>query len=437
MKNLDVQTVIDREKFTPLQWWVFILGCLIILTDGLDAGAIGYIAPSIMEEWGLEKKDLGPVLSAALVGMSIGALSSGPLADKFGRKWVVIGTTLLFGVATLLSATSANLTHLEIWRFLTGLGLGAAMPNIATLLAEYTPKRRRVFMVNMMLCMFPLGASLGGFLSAGLIQQYGWHSVLVIGGILPIALTAVLIFMLPESVQFLLRQGKQEEAKKIIRKLGGLPDENVTLVLPESDSQQAATDKPMKVLLSPQYRKAGITMWLCCFMSLLVFYLLMSWMPTILKNAGFSVKQYSLLTAVFPFGGVVGTLIIGWFMDKFNPNRALMIAYVVSAGLLVLTGLFGSSEILLGTFIFLAGAGLVGAQSSLPSLAAVSYPVACRAMGVSWMHGIGRLGAITGALFGSVIFSLGLSISGIFIMLSVPVLIAAIALLFKGKKTVD
>lgn len=437
--TVTVQSIIDGGRLSALQWTVFVLGCLIILADGLDAGAIGYIAPSVMEEWGIDKKDLGPVLSAALIGMSLGALGSGPLADRFGRRWVVIATTFLFGIAMLLSATSQNLGHLEIWRFLTGLGLGAAMPNIATLLAEYMPKKRRMLMVNMMLCMFPLGASLGGVLSAVLLKHFGWHAILIIGGVLPIALVLVLLFALPESVPFLLRQGRQDAARKIIAKLGRTlaDDEELTLVEDAGKAQPATTGKPLKMLLSGAYLKTGITMWLCCFMSLLVFYLLMSWMPTILKNAGFGVEQYSLLTAVFPFGGVVGTLIIGWFMDRFNPNRAVMVTYFISSLLLLVTGLFGSSVYLLGGFIFLAGAGLVGAQSSLPSLAAASYPVQCRAAGVSWMHGIGRLGAITGALFGSVIFAFGLDIQGIFMLLAAPVLVSALALWAKGTETVD
>lgn len=437
--TVTVQSIIDGGRLSALQWTVFVLGCLIILADGLDAGAIGYIAPSVMEEWGIDKKDLGPVLSAALIGMSLGALGSGPLADRFGRRWVVIATTFLFGIAMLLSATSQNLGHLEIWRFLTGLGLGAAMPNIATLLAEYMPKKRRMLMVNMMLCMFPLGASLGGVLSAVLLKHFGWHAILIIGGVLPIALVLVLLFALPESVPFLLRQGRQDAARKIIAKLGRTlaDDEELTLVEDAGKAQPATAGKPLKMLLSGAYLKTGITMWLCCFMSLLVFYLLMSWMPTILKNAGFGVEQYSLLTAVFPFGGVVGTLIIGWFMDRLNPNRAVMVTYFISSLLLLVTGLFGSSVYLLGGFIFLAGAGLVGAQSSLPSLAAASYPVQCRAAGVSWMHGIGRLGAITGAFFGSVIFAFGLDIQGIFMLLAAPVLVSALALWAKGTETVD
>ncbi len=435
MKALDIQTIIDRPKLSALQWIVFILGCMIILADGLDAGAIGYIAPTITEEWGIERKDLGPVLSAALVGMSLGALSSGPLADRFGRKWVVILTTALFGVGTLLSATSTTLTQLEFWRFITGLGLGAAMPNIATLLSEYMPQKRRALMVNLMLSMFPLGAALGGVLAAAMIKDFGWHSILIVGGVFPMILVLVLIVMLPESIQFLIRQNKQAQAKKIAERIQGQAlAADISLNLPLIEDQQDKNEsKPIAMVLSAKYAISSFMLWLSCFMSLLVFYLLVSWMPTILKNAGFGLEQYSLLTAIFPFGGVLGAIVIGWLMCKFNANRVLVVVYVVAALLLIVTGLLSDRIYLLGALIFFAGAALVGAQSSLPALAAISYPVQCRAVGVSWMHGIGRLGAIVGAFFGAVLFALDLNIHQIFIMLAAPIFISAIALFIKGR----
>lgn len=436
MKTVDVQSVIDRGRLSAVQWIVFVLGCLIILADGLDAGAIGYIAPTITDEWGISKKELGPVFSAALVGMSFGALLSGPLADRYGRRWIVIVATALFGAATLCCLSAENLQQLSVWRFLTGLGLGAAMPNIATLLSEYMPQQRRVFMVNLMLSMFPLGAAMGGVLSAVLIDDFGWHAVLFVGGVFPLILTLLLIWMLPESIQFLLRQNKQAQAKKVAERICGQAfsaDSRLSLAIQEQPSERHST-RPISMVLSAKYAVSSLMLWLCCFMSLLVFYLLVSWMPSILKNAGFGLEQYSLLTAIFPFGGVLGSIVIGWLMYKFNPNRALMWVYVSAGILLIATGVLTQSIYVLGVFIFFCGAALVGAQSSLPSLAAISYPVQCRAVGVSWMHGIGRLGAIVGAFFGTLIFSLDLQMHQIFMMLSIPVFISALALVIKHRQ---
>ena len=168
MQQLNVQQYLDNRPLSGKQWLVFVLGVLIILADGLDSGAIGFIAPSLLSAWGIDKPALAPVVSASLVGMAIGALVAGPLADRFGRKWVVIASTVLFGLFTVISGFATNTTELAIFRFITGLGLGAAMPNIATLVAEYMPAHRRATMVNLMGCAFALGITMHSFTNAAL-----------------------------------------------------------------------------------------------------------------------------------------------------------------------------------------------------------------------------------------------------------------------------
>ena len=433
MQQLNVQQYLDGRALSGKQWLVFALGVLIILADGLDSGAIGFIAPSLLQDWGIDKPALKPVLSGSLVGMAIGALVAGPLADRFGRKWVVIASTVLFGLFTVISGFATNTTELAIYRFITGLGLGAAMPNIATLVAEYMPANRRATMVNLMFCAFPLGITLGGLLAAKIIPAAGWEHMLMYCGVFPLVLAAVLLFALPESIQFLLTRGRQASAQKIVSSIDNSIDFSKTeLVLPELKGNNNAG---VALIISKPYYLSTAMLWLCCFMSLLVFYLLTSWMPVLLKQAGFSTEQYSLIAAIFPFGGVFGTAIIGWAMDKFQANKALMVVYFISAILMVITGLFASDIILFGVIIFLAGAGLVGAQSSLPALTALFYPVQGRAAGVSWMHGIGRMGAIVGAIFGAQIFAWNLSLSQVFMLLGVPVLISALALWVKSRDT--
>jgi AAHS family 4-hydroxybenzoate transporter-like MFS transporter len=174
-----------------------------VLADGFDTAAIGFIAPSLVKEWGVARPALAPVLSAALFGLAAGALCSGPIADKLGRKTVLVASVLLFAVACLASAFSETLVQLTVLRFLTGIGLGAAMPNAVTLMSEYCPSRLRATLTNAMFCGFPLGAACGGFLAAWLIPQFGWRSVLVFGGVMPLVLGVVMLFALPESVRFL------------------------------------------------------------------------------------------------------------------------------------------------------------------------------------------------------------------------------------------
>jgi MFS transporter, AAHS family, 4-hydroxybenzoate transporter len=174
MQKIIVNDVIDREKMSPLQWTVFFLGFLVFFCDGLDTGIIGFIAPALLDNWGISKPDLAPVLSAALVGMSIGAIISGPLSDKFGRKGVIVMTTLLFSIFTIMCGFASNTQELMIYRFITGVGLGAAMPNISTMVSEYMPLKRKAFLTGLAGCGFMLGISSGGVLSAFLLENQGW-----------------------------------------------------------------------------------------------------------------------------------------------------------------------------------------------------------------------------------------------------------------------
>src|ERR671933_2555030 len=204
--TLDVQTFLNEHPFSAFQWTIFALCFCIVLLDGFDTAAIGYIAPSLISEWGVERPALAPVLSVALFGLAAGALAAGPLADRFGRKAVLVGSVLLMGAACLLSASSGALNQLVMWRFATGLGLGAAMPNAVTLMSEYCPDSRRATLTNAMFCGFPLGAAFGGFLAAWMIPAFGWRSVLLGGGVVPLVLVLLLFLLLPESVRYMVAE---------------------------------------------------------------------------------------------------------------------------------------------------------------------------------------------------------------------------------------
>ncbi|KYQ83139.1 MFS transporter permease [Acinetobacter sp. NRRL B-65365] len=432
MKTIDVNHVINRDRLSPLQWLVFALGFLVFFCDGLDTGIIGFIAPALLDDWGISKPELAPVLSAALVGMSIGAIISGPLADKFGRKGVIVSTTLLFSIFTILCGFASSTQDLMIYRFITGVGLGAAMPNISTIVSEYMPAKRKAFLTGLAGCGFMLGISCGGVLSAYLLENLGWAKVVILGGIIPLFLVVALILKLPESVPYLIKKDQQNKAQSILEKVQGHAfADTVKIELAQIDVNH--TDSPVKTVLT-KYLWGSVMLWLCCFMSLLVFYLLTSWMPTILKTAGFSTQQFSLIASIFPFGGVVGAVIMGWYMDKLNPTIVIKYAYLMAFVLFIVAGFVSSSILLLGISIFLIGALLTGAQSSLLPLAALFYPSQCRAVGVSWMHGIGRVGAIFGAFFGSYIFTYEISLGGIFYLLALPTFIAFIALSLKAMR---
>ncbi|SOZ39441.1 MFS transporter [Cupriavidus neocaledonicus] len=426
----DVQALIDGQRFTGYQWLILVLCFLVVAVDGFDTAAIGYIAPALVQDWGIEKSALGPVMSAALFGLAFGAIFAGPLADRIGRKKVLVLSVFFFGACSLATAYAPTLGWLTVLRFLTGLGLGAAMPNAVTLTAEFAPQRRRAVLVNTMFCGFPLGSAAGGFVAAAMIPHFGWPSVLLLGGIVPLALALLLVMLLPESVRYMVvRNYPADQIRRLLRRVTGADVGAVNTFI--TGEQAPATRSAIGTVLAPGYRLGSAMLWCTYFMGLVIFYLLTSWMPTLMKDAGFSIQHASFLTALFPLGGGIGTIAAGWFMDRFNPNKVIAITYAATGVLIYAVGQGTGSQVLLGALIFLAGTAMNGAQSSMPSLAAAFYPTQGRATGVAWMLGIGRFGGITGALLGAELLRLQLGFDTIFTLLAVPALLAAAALVVK------
>lgn len=441
---VNVQTLLNERPISRYQWLVYALCFFIILLDGFDTAAIGYIAPSLLKEWGLTKPMLAPVLSAALFGLAAGALLSGPLADALGRKRVLVGSVALFALACLASAFSADLQQLTLLRFITGMGLGAAMPNAVTLTSEYCPERKRAMLTNLMFCGFPLGAAFGGFLAAWMIPAFGWRSVLVLGGVAPLALTLALLLVLPESVRYMVYHGwSTERIRKVLLRMGLTDAANASgFVLPEAtpvSSTVAGADRQsrgLRLVLSPAYRVGSFMMWVAYFMGLVIFYALMNWMPVLFKDAGLDPKTATLIAALFPLGGV-GAVFFGWLMDRYNANRIIALGYGLTAVSIWAIGQAAGQIGLLVLVVFVAGTVMNTAQSSMPALAAAYYPTQGRATGVAWMLGIGRFGGIAGSFLVAELAARQLAFADIFTVVAIPGVLATVALLLKDRARPD
>jgi AAHS family 4-hydroxybenzoate transporter-like MFS transporter len=432
-RSLDVQTFLNEQPFSRYQWLVFALCFFIVLLDGFDTAAIGYIAPSLVAEWGVSRPDLAPVLSAALFGLAFGALSAGPLADRFGRKAVLVGSVLLIGAACLASAFSGGLNQLVVWRFVTGLGLGAAMPNAVTLMSEYCPEGRRATLTNAMFCGFPLGAALGGFLAAWMIPQFGWRSVLVLGGVVPLALALLLLLLLPESVRYMVATGQPaERIRGVLRRISETAAGAASFTLAEKAPAAAAgTAKGgVRTVLSRPYLVGSAMLWLAYFMGLVIFYALINWMPILFRDAGMAPSTAALIAALFPLGGV-GAILFGWLMDRFNANLVIAAGFALTAVAIWAIGQATGNLGLLMVVVFVAGTVMNTAQSSLPALAAGFYPTQGRATGVAWMLGLGRFGGIAGSFLVAELARRQLGFGEIFTVVAVPGLVAAAALVVK------
>ncbi|HIF5910647.1 TPA: MFS transporter [Raoultella ornithinolytica] len=429
-QRLDVRELINGNPLSRFQKLVVFLGFCVIALDGFDIAIMGFIAPTLKHEWGVTNYELGFVISAALIGLALGALLSGPLADWLGRKKIIVNSVFFFGFWTIVTAFSQNIEQMIFFRFMTGLGLGAAMPNIGTLVSEYAPERQRSFLITVIFCGFTFGAAAGGFSASWLIPRFGWHSLMAFGGVLPLLFAPLLIWLLPESVRFLVvKRAPAARIRAILQRLypGQIAD-NAEFTLPA----QPANTNAMRLVLSRHYRLGSLMLWLVYFMGLFLVYILGSWLPTLVKEVGLTVSQAAVMTAIYQAGGTVGSLFAGWLMDRINPHRALGLIYAIGGLFTMAMGYAAASFALLCLLAFVSGACLNGANTGMNALSARYYPTQARATGSSWMHGVGRMGAILSAFAGAEMMALNLSFENVFLILGIPAALTVVGLVVKG-----
>ncbi|MDU5685818.1 MAG: aromatic acid/H+ symport family MFS transporter [Kluyvera cryocrescens] len=429
-QRLDVRELINTNPLSRYQKLVIFLGFCVIALDGFDIAIMGFIAPTLKQEWGVSNHELGFVISTALIGLALGALFSGPLADWLGRKKIIINSVFFFGFWTIATAFSQNIEQMIFFRFMTGLGLGAAMPNMSTLVSEYAPERQRSFIITVIFCGFTFGAAIGGFAASWLIPQFGWHSLMALGGILPLLFAPLLIWKLPESARFLvIKQAPVARIHAILQRFyPGQVSENVSFILP----QQPINSSAMRIVLSRDYLFGSLMLWLVYFMGLFLVYILGSWLPTLVKEIGLTVSQAAIMTALYQAGGTVGSLFAGWLMDKINPHRALGIIFTVGGLFTMAIGYAGVNFPLLCSLAFVSGACLNGANTGMNALSARFYPTQARATGSSWMHGVGRIGAILSAFAGAEMLAMGLDFRSVFLILGIPAALTVLGLAAKS-----
>jgi MFS transporter, AAHS family, 4-hydroxybenzoate transporter len=422
---VDVSELIDKQKIGWVQYWVMGLSALSVFADGYDAQAIGYVAPTINKAWTLPPGTLGPVFSASLVGLMIGALLFSPVADRIGRKTMIIISTVVFALGSMLTAALADsVTSLMVLRFLTGLGLGGAMPNAIALTSEYSPNRKRATMVVIMFSGFSLGAAAGGGIAAQLIPLLGWQSVFWLGGIFPLLMVPLFWFLLPESLQFLALKGTAEkQVRAILRRLAPGRDFPVGTRFTAHNEKEAKF--PVRDLFLQGRSLTTVLLWVMFFMNLLDLYFMSNWLPTIINNKGLSVTTAVQIAAQFQLGGTFGTIILGWMVDRFGPQRVLSVTFVVNLLLITWLGSVGGGPWVLAGLVFATGFFVVGGQGGLNATAAKFYPSFIRSTGIGWCLGIGRVGSIVGPMIGGLLLAMHLDTPTIFLAGAFPQLLAA------------
>ena len=425
-QTVDINEVLDRSKIGVFQVGVFILCGLCLIMDGFDVQALGYLAPAIIKDWQLPAAQMGPVLSAALVGILVGSLLFSMLADRFGRRPVLIVATLFFSLITLWTGMAGSIGELRLARFIAGVGLGGIMPNAVALVGEYTPRRWRVLMMIVVSNGFNVGAIVAGLVSARLIPVFGWRSVFYFGAALPLVIGLIMFWFLPESLQFLAVRGKNPS--KLMKWLGrinpaAVENEEARYIVREEKAQGV----PLIHLFYEGRAIGTALLWIINFMNLLNLYFLAGWLPTVV-SASYSIQTSALVGTTLQIGGTLGTFLFAWAVGRIGFVPVLGSAFTIACLSIALIGQPALSLALLVAVVFTAGFCVVGGQGAVNALAATYYPTHLRSTGVGSGLGIGRIGGIVGPLFAGGLIGAGWAPREIFYAAAVPAAISAVTM---------
>jgi AAHS family 4-hydroxybenzoate transporter-like MFS transporter len=432
VERLNLTELLESSPIGPLQIRVFLLCMACLIMDGFDVQAMGYAAPAVIGEWGLDRSRLGPVFAAANFGVLVGLLLFSMVADKVGRRPVLVWSTLFFSVLTIATSYAANIEQLLWLRFISGVGLGCIIPNATALVGEFSPKRRRVAMMMIIGVGFTAGAAIGGFVAAWLIPAYGWRSVFVFGGVVPLVLGVWMYVSLPESLQFLAVRGTRiEELRKWLRQLA--PDVQVNERTQYVTNEASKEGVPVVHLFRNGRAAVTVLLWIVNFMNIFMLYTLSNWLPTIVTGMGYATQTAVLIGTLLQVGGAIGTFGLAWLIAKRGFALMLTLTFLVAT---VSTGLIGQPGIslaLLSIVVFIAGWCIVGGQPGLNALSGAYYPTYLRSTGVGWGLGIGRIGAIVGPYIGGVLLQQQWDNEQLFWVAAIPAGIATVTMIGIGQ----
>ena len=428
--TIDLTQAINNSRVGAFRLRIFTLCFLVSMLDGFDTQVIAFVAPAISEAWGLAPASFGPILSAGLFGSVIGALIAGRLADRFGRKKIMVVAIAWFGALTVMCGLAVDSMELLFFRFLAGIGLGGAIPCFLALTAEYSSERWRMTSVAVITWGFPLGAAAGGLFSPQVIAHFGWPTVFFIGGVVPLVLLPLIWLGLPESIRFLVARGDGgEQIAKIVQQIR--PGEGTGAPATYHLGEPNLPRSKSTALFSREYRAGTILLSCTMFMSLLMSYLLISWVPLLLRQSGLPMQSAIFGAVTLNVAGIVGSFVFSRWIDK--SGRALLImpiAYFTSAIALGITGIIGTAFLPLMASLFATGFFLIGIQLTLAAYISSYYPTAIRSSGIGFIQAIGRLGSIAGPLVGGALLYLGLSPGQLFLWCTAVPVVAAASLFY-------
>jgi AAHS family 4-hydroxybenzoate transporter-like MFS transporter len=398
----EIGRLIDEGALSRQKIGVIVLCGLAVLLDGYDIQTMALAVPSLTEEWRIEAEAFSYALAASILGMIIGTAIVAPLGDKLGRRPMLIWGMVLVGLASAATALATSPAALVVWRLLTGIGLGITLPNATALTSEYVPRHNRAFLIAAMYLGVPVGSLIAGLVAPILIEASSWRAIFVVGGILPLALAAGLWLYVPESLRLLVAQRPNDpRIAALLRRFVPGADAARVFASPADHIEK----QNVLALFTPEYRARTALLWCIFALNLFVLFVLISWLPTILTDAGWTRPQALRGAVVIQAGGIVGGLVIAKLVDLGRTRAVLMSAYaIITVGFtlfLVVPGTVPAWTILL----LVIGAGVSGSQVALIALSAIFYRPSLRATGAGWASGCGRVGAFFAPLAGGLVFA--------------------------------
>jgi AAHS family 4-hydroxybenzoate transporter-like MFS transporter len=416
------ESALENQRIGALQIRVAAICGLIQICDGYDVGSIGWAVPSLTHVWHLPPPAFSLAFLWSSIGIMVGALASGPIGDRFGRKPLLFASISIFGLASLLSAFAGSLGMLSGLRFFTGLGIGGAFSGTAALTGDYTPQRRRATMIMASFTGAPLGGFVGGLAVSLLLAHFGWPVIFVIGGVFPLVLVPVMALWLPESPRFLARKPNLSPRQAaLLRHLDIAP------ARAGSHRVDIAAENPVKMLFGRGYALQTMLLWVVFFCSLLNLFLFVYWLPEVLHLTGMTPAQSVFASSIIPLGGILAVLYLGPLIDRFGPERALALHYALGVVFIALVALAALPYLALLGVIFLAGVTIIGSQTGANAACGALYPARMRTTGLGWALGIGRLGGIAAPLLGGFLLARDLPPKQIFLTACFFALVAAAA----------
>jgi AAHS family 4-hydroxybenzoate transporter-like MFS transporter len=424
------EAALENQRIGGLQLRVAALCLLVQTCDGYDLNSVAWAVPSLIRTWHLPPPSFTLAFLWSSIGILLGALSAGPIGDRFGRRPLLLVSLTIFGVASLLSATAGSLGALSLRRFFTGLGIGGGFSGAAALTGDYAPHRLRATMIMATFTGAPLGGFAGGQIVALLLPHFGWPVIFVLGGAFPLVLVVALALWLPESPRFLAaRRTISPRHAALLRRLD---------IAPTGDARvDVASVNPVLMLFSQGYALQTVLLWIIYFCSLLNLFLFAYWMPTVLHLIGLTPAQAVFASSLRDCGALFAVLYLGFAVDRIGPERALALHYAAGAVFIAMIALVALPYTLLLAMTFLAGLTITGSQTGANGACGKLYPARMRTSGLGWALGVGRLGGIAAPVLGGYLLSLGLPPTHIFLSACLFALIAAAAtalLAFRGNR---